>query len=175
MPDPATMRALAGALQTTAAALLGAGVEAPPGHAPLAGGLAVKKLTPAQCRRLIAPGGIGRIAVTTASGPAVLPVNFAVVANSIVIRTGDGTLIAAHAADALAFEVDHLDEALGQGWSVLIRGPAHRVANSGELQHLRERVAITPWAGGERETYIRIFPIEISGRRVGTSKDGAVT
>jgi hypothetical protein len=91
-----------------------------------------------------------------------------VIANSIVIRTGDVTLIAAHAADTVAFEVDHLEEALGQGWSVLIRGPAHRVANPGELQHLRGQAAITPWAGGEREAYIRIYPVQISGRRVGT-------
>jgi hypothetical protein len=68
----------------------------------------------------------------------------------------------------VAFEVDHVDEALGQGWSVLVRGPAHRVAQPGELQHVREHAAVTPWAGGEREAFIRIFPVQISGRRVGT-------
>ncbi len=168
MPDPATLRALAAALRTTAAALLGAGAQAPPGRALLAGSPAVEKLTPAQCRRLIAPGGVGRIAVTTACGPVVLPVNFVMAGNSIVFRTGSGSLIAAHAADSVAFEVDHVDEALGQGWSVLVRGPAHHVAQPGELQHLRAQAAVTPWAGGEREAYIRIFPVQISGRRVGT-------
>jgi hypothetical protein len=85
-----------------------------------------------------------------------------------VFRTGSGTLIAAHSADDVAFEVDHIDEALGQGWSVLVRGPAHRVAQPGELQHLLERVAVTPWAAGEREVYVRIVPARMSGRRLGS-------
>jgi nitroimidazol reductase NimA-like FMN-containing flavoprotein (pyridoxamine 5'-phosphate oxidase superfamily) len=168
LPRPAVLRALAAALRTTPSALLGAGGQTPPGRTPLADSPAAEKLTPGECRRLIAPGGVGRIALATASGLTVLPVNFAVVANTIVFRTGSGTLIAAHAADDVAFEVDHIDEALGQGWSVLVQGPAHRVAQSGELQHLREDVAVTPWAGGEREVYVRILPVHISGRRVGT-------
>jgi hypothetical protein len=97
----------------------------------------------------------------------VLPVNYVMVANTIVLRTGSGTLIAAHAADDVTFEVDHIDEAVGQGWSVLVRGPAHRVAQPGELRHLREHTALTPWAGGDREVYVRIVPVHVSGRRVG--------
>jgi len=168
MPGPRALRALAAVLRTTPAALLGAGGQLPPGHLPLAGNPVHGRLTLAECRRLIKPGGIGRVAVATASGIAVLPVNFTVVANTIVIRTGSGTLIAGHAFDDVAFEVDHVDEALGQGWSVLVRGPAHRVAHPDELRQLRERAALTPWAGGERDVYIRILPVQVSGRRVGT-------
>jgi hypothetical protein len=58
----------------------------------------------------------------------VLPVNYAQVAGTIVVRTGTGSLIAAHGDDPVAFEADHLDEALGQGWDVLIRGHASRPA-----------------------------------------------
>ena len=167
LPRPATLRALAAALRTTPAALLGAGGQAPPGRTALAGSPALECLSPAECRRLIEPGGIGRIAVATASGLMVLPVNYVMVANTIVLRTGSGTLIAAHAADDVTFEVDYIDEALGQGWSVLVRGPAHRVAQPGELRHLREHTALTPWAGGDREVYVRIVPVHVSGRRVG--------
>jgi nitroimidazol reductase NimA-like FMN-containing flavoprotein (pyridoxamine 5'-phosphate oxidase superfamily) len=46
---------------------------------------------PAECRRLIAPGGVGRIAFSTSSGPVVVPVNFAVLAGTIVVRTAEGT------------------------------------------------------------------------------------
>ena len=94
---------------------------------------------PAECRRLIAAGGIGRIAFGTVSGPVVFPVNFAVVAGTIVIRTGEGTMIAGHAGEQVAFEVDHIDEALCQGWSVLVRGQAHRVAHPAELEIIRQR------------------------------------
>ena len=166
VPDAVTLRQLAAALRTTPAALLGAGAEAPPGHAGLAAHPVVTKLFPAECRRLIEPGGVGRIAFSTAAGPAVLPVNFVVVAGTIVLRTGAGTVIETHGDDRVAFEVDHIDEALGQGWSVLVRGQAHRVLQPDELRHLRETVTVVPWPGGERETYVRIVPSQITGRRI---------
>jgi hypothetical protein len=96
----------------------------------------------------------------------VFPVNFAVVADTIVIRTGQGTIIEGHADEQMALEVDHIDEALCQGWSVLVRGQAHRVAHPAELWHLREDAAVWPWAGGTREVYLRIIPTKVSGRRI---------
>ena len=124
------------------------------------------KLTPAECHRLIAPGGIGRIAFTTASGPVVFPVNFAMVADTIVSRTGAGTIFEGHADELVALEVDHIDDALCQGWSVLVRGQAHRVAHPSELWHLREDAMVWPWAGGNREVYLRIVPTKVTGRRI---------
>lgn len=166
VPDAATLRHLAAALRTTPAALLGAGADVPSGHAGLAARPDVRKLSSAECLRLIAPGGVGRIAFGTAAGPLVLPVNFAFVAGSIVLRTEEGTVIGAHSDDKVAFEIDHIDEALGEGWSVLVRGQAHRVLQAGELRNLRETVAVVPWAGGKRETYVRIVPYQITGRRI---------
>jgi len=167
-PSAAVLRRLAAALQTTPAALLGAGTEVPPGLG--ARGLqespVIAKLTPAECRRLIEPGGVGRIAFSTASGPVVLPVNFTVINGSIVIRTAPGTLVETHGDDRAAFEVDHLDEVLCQGWSVLVRGQAHRVLQTGELRHVREEVRTAPWAGGPRDVYVRIVPERITGRRI---------
>lgn len=165
-PGAPVLRRLAAALWTTPAALLGAGAETPPGHGLGADPVVIQKLTPAECRRLIAPGGIGRIAFSTVSGPVVLPVNFTVVGTSIVIRTNPGTLIEAHGDERAAFEVDHVDEVLCQGWSVLVVGQAHRVLQSGELRHVREEAITLPWAGGTRDVYVRIVPDQISGRRI---------
>jgi hypothetical protein len=55
---------------------------------------------------------------------------------------------------------------LGQGWSVLVRGQAHRVAHPAELWHLQEEAVVWPWAGGEREVYVRILPAQVTGRRI---------
>jgi len=96
----------------------------------------------------------------------VLPVNFAVLAGTIVVRTSEGGMIEGHAGDRVAFEVDHLDEALGQGWSVLVRGPAHRVAHPAELQHVQRDTALWPWPGGDRDVYVRIIPDRVTGRRI---------
>jgi nitroimidazol reductase NimA-like FMN-containing flavoprotein (pyridoxamine 5'-phosphate oxidase superfamily) len=165
-PTPAALRQLAAALRTTPAALLGAGAEAPPGHRRPADLRAVSKLTTTECRRLIAPGGVGRIALGTLTGPVVVPVNFAVLDDTIVVRTAEGTIIDGHADEQVALEVDHIDEALCQGWSVLVRGPAHRVTHPAELRRMQEDAAVWPWAGGEREVYVRILPSQITGRRI---------
>ena len=166
-PAPAALRQLAAALQTTPAALLGGGANVPPGHGIRPADLrVVSKLGPAECRRLIAGGGIGRIAFGTLDGPVVIPVNFAVLADTIVIRTAEGTVIDGHADSQVALEVDHIDEALRQGWSVLVRGPAHRVTHRAELGRLQEDAVVWPWAGGEREVYVRIIPSQITGRRI---------
>ena len=165
-PDAAALRRLAAALQTTPAALLGAGSQLPPGYGRLAGPPVITKLMPVECHRLIAAGGIGRIGFGTTSGPVVLPVNFAVVAGTIVIRTGEGTMIDGHADEQVAFEVDHIDEALCQGWSVLVRGMAHRVAHPAELQNIRRDTTLWPWPGGDRDVYVRIIPDTITGRRI---------
>ena len=165
-PNGTALRQLAAALQTTPAALLGGGAGVPPGHSRPVGRRVTIKLTSAECRQLISPGGVGRIAFHTVSGPVVLPVNYAVLADTIVIRTAEGTVIEGHADGPVALEVDHIDEALGQGWSVLVRGQAHRVAHPGELRRLQEDAVIWPWAGGEREVYVRILPGQITGRRI---------
>jgi Pyridoxamine 5'-phosphate oxidase/Helix-turn-helix domain len=165
-PDAAALRRLAAALQTTPTALLGAGTQTPPGYGSLAGPPVTAKLTRAECHRLIAAGGIGRIAFGTTSGPVVLPVNFAVVAGTIVIRTGEGSMIDGHADEQVAFEVDHIDEALSRGWSVLVRGTAHRVAHPSELRHVQRDAAIWPWPGGDHDVYVRIIPDKITGRRI---------
>jgi transcriptional regulator with XRE-family HTH domain len=173
-PGPDTLRRLAAALRTTPPALLGAGGDAPPGGEPATAAHAhgapaqLEPLGLAACHRLLAPGGIGRIAFATASGVMVLPVNYATAAGTIVLRTGTGSLIAAHGDDPVTFEADHVDLVLGQGWSVLVRGQAHRVLQPGELRNLREDCDLRPWPAGEHDLYVRIVPTRITGRRIST-------
>lgn len=176
-PTPAVLRRLAAALRTTPGALLGAGLGVPTGSGSVAGtgtpaapvtspSGQLERLNPLECRHLLVPGGVGRIAFSTASGLLVLPVNFGFVADTVVLRTGAGSLIAAHADDDVAFETDHFDEVLGQGWSVLVRGRAHRVLQVGELRNLQADCELRPWPAGEHNLYVRIVPDHITGRRI---------
>lgn len=169
-PGAATLRQLAAALRTTSAALLGAGYEASPGRNP---GSAcwgstgqLERLSQAECHQLLAPRGLGRIAFAIASGLMVLPVNYAVAGGTIVIRTGVGSLIAGHSDGPVSFEADHFDLELGQGWSVLVLGDAHRVLQPDELRHLREECDLRPWPGGEHDLFVRIVPTKLTGRRI---------
>jgi len=164
-PSATALRQLAAALRTTPAALLGARADVPSGHG-VAATRRAEPLTLAECRRLIAPGGIGRIALVTTSGLLIFPVNYAFVAETIIIRTGAGSAIAAHASDCVAFEVDRIDDALAQGWSVLVRGRAHPVLRPGEHRKLMASTGLRPWPEGEHELFIRIVPDHITGRRL---------
>jgi nitroimidazol reductase NimA-like FMN-containing flavoprotein (pyridoxamine 5'-phosphate oxidase superfamily) len=164
-PRADTLRRLAAALSTTSSALLGGGCEASSGRDPGPVGR-LEQLSLTECRRLLAPGGVGRIAVSTASGLMVLPVNYVMAAGTIVVRTGTGSLIAAHGEDEVSFETDHLDETLHRGWSVLVHGQAHRVLQPGELRNLREVCDLNPWPTGEHDLYVRIVPVRVTGRRI---------
>jgi len=169
-PDAVTLRHLAAALSTTPAALLGAGREASPGGDPEAvcwnstGHL--ERLSPGECHRLLAPRGIGRIAFAAAAGLMVLPVNYAVADGTVVIRTGSGSIIAGNVGGPVSFEADHFDLELGQGWSVLVRGDAHRVLQPGELRRLREICDLRAWPRGEHDLFIKVVPAQLTGRRI---------
>jgi transcriptional regulator with XRE-family HTH domain len=169
-PDAATLRQLAAALCTTPAVLLGAGHEASPGVDPKSACWGstghLERLSQNECQRLLGARGLGRIAFTAASGLMVLPVNYAVAGGSIVIRTGAGSVIAGNADGSVSFEADHFDLELGQGWSVLVRGDAHRVLQPGELRRLREDFDLRPWPSGEHDLFIRIVPAQLTGRRI---------
>jgi transcriptional regulator with XRE-family HTH domain len=171
-PDAGTLRQLAAALCTTSAALLGAGLQSPPGGDQKkpgwgSGGL-VSRLTSAECYDLLTPQGIGRIAFGAAAGTMVLPVNYVVTAGTIVVRTGSGSPIAAHGDGQVSFEVDHFDLELAQGWSVLVRGEAHRVLQPAELRNLSEDCDLRPWPAGQHDLFVRIVPSKVTGRRIAT-------
>jgi nitroimidazol reductase NimA-like FMN-containing flavoprotein (pyridoxamine 5'-phosphate oxidase superfamily) len=126
----------------------------------------LRTLSPAECLDLLEPGGIGRVGFTAAEGMMMLPVNFAVAAKTVVFRTAPDTLLALYADGQVSFEADCLDEALRTGWSVLLQGRARRVTGEREVEQLRNRTHLQPWAAGARDVYVRITPTRISGRRI---------
>ncbi len=131
---------------------------------------AFRMLSPAECIDLLEPGGIGRVGFASAEGIMMLPVNFAMTGKTIVFRTAPDTLLALYANAQVSFEVDHLDEALREGWSVLVHGHAQQVTDEREVKNLEDRTNLEPWAGGARDVYVRIAPIRISGRRIQRSR-----
>ena len=131
-----------------------------------------EELSEEQCLNLISEGGIGRIAYTGRFGPAVLPVNYALRDGAVVFRTAENGPLdedlrtgITGAEYKVAFEIDSIDLATKQGWSVLIQGPAHHVT-SAEEDAVRG-AGVEPWAPGPRELFVRIIPSRITGRRVG--------
>jgi nitroimidazol reductase NimA-like FMN-containing flavoprotein (pyridoxamine 5'-phosphate oxidase superfamily) len=120
-----------------------------------------------ECLRLMATVPVGRIGVSIGALPAILPVNFALIGTSIVIRTVPGTkLDAATRRAVVAFEVDSYAPDGLSGWSVLVRGVCSEITDPGE----REVVGRSPlraWAFDEgiAERLVRIEASFVSGRR----------
>lgn len=165
IPTVGALIRLADALDTTVSDLLGSHPDRPPGKGRAAIHPLVDKLAEPECRELIKPGGVGRIAFELAGRLTVLPVNFAVHQGAVVIRTDPTTAIGRYGAGPVAFEVDRIDDGMHEGWSILISGTA-RLAEPTEVQVLRDALSVEPWVGGERETYLVIEPEQVSGRRI---------
>ncbi|GAB2444311.1 DUF1918 domain-containing protein [Streptomyces incanus] len=165
-PSLATLINLAGALNTTVQALRGGGTEMPPGQGVALAHPRLLDLGPEECRILLSTHGVGRVAVSTPDGPAVVPVNYEVVDDVIAFRTAPDSVPGAAVGSDTAFEVDHVDEAMSQGWSVLAVGPARLVTDPDDVQRLTEHSHTAPWAGGEREMWVSIRPTSLTGRRI---------
>ena len=132
----------------------------------------MEELDEAECLRLISPGGIGRIAFVGEYDLTVLPVNYRLAGGAILFRTGRDSLTSEdlrtgnpHAEYRVAFEIDDFDNAARAGWSVLIQGPAHHVAAGAEDAAARA-AGVEPWPGGEKDQFIRITPVRVTGRRI---------
>ncbi|MEU6973200.1 pyridoxamine 5'-phosphate oxidase family protein [Kitasatospora aureofaciens] len=159
-----TLTRLADALDTTITDLLGAGRDVPPGRACVNVQVRTEELDPTACWAKLNPGGVGRVILTAPRGLVALPVNYRVLDATILYRTtADGTLAQATGGE-VAFEVDQLDEVSATGWSVLVNGTVSVVSDEDAVRWLRKHADPGPWAGGTRDTWMRIRPTGISGR-----------
>ena len=163
---------LAAALETTADTLTGGAIDRPPGSRPAGSTPVLETLSPAECARLLAGGGVGRLVFLAPDGPSAIPLNFRLLGGDIVVRTAEDGPVAravAEAGVAVGFEVDHIDDAQREGWSVMLRGTARRVVDGAELADVRD-LRIDPWAGNKRDVYVRITTTEVTGRRIRTRR-----
>jgi nitroimidazol reductase NimA-like FMN-containing flavoprotein (pyridoxamine 5'-phosphate oxidase superfamily) len=132
----------------------------------------LKELDEAECLRLISPGGVGRLAYSGRYGLTVFPVNYKLHEGAIVFRTAQDSPTGedlqtgiANADYQVAFEVDDIDSAAREGWSVLVHGPAHHMTAEAERASVLES-GVEPWPAGAHEHAIRITPTRITGRRL---------
>jgi hypothetical protein len=166
-PSQAALTRLAAALDTTPGSLSGARLNLPPGQRSAATSAVLDSMTVAECRQHLADGGIGRfLFVEPGRGPVAIPVNFRMDGDDVVFRTsGDSAIAEGIHQRPVSFDVDQLDEALGEGWSVLLTGTASVITGSAEASRV-QALGIQPWAGGDREVYVRLSPSRITGRRI---------
>jgi hypothetical protein len=116
------------------------------------------------CLQLLTTVPIVRLGVTIEALPVVLPVNFALADDKLLVRTGCGTKLSAALNNAVvAVEADDYDPLGHTGWSVLIQGIARLVDE--DLDPLDDLPAVRPWSV-TGEHLIAISTEIVSGRRV---------
>lgn len=127
----------------------------------------LEELPVEDCLRLLGQRSVGRVAVVVDGSPIVLPVNYRLVRTSgltwVAIRTRPGGIIEQGSLN-VAFEIDDIDTAHRQGWSVLVRGTLHHV--DPDVADFRERFSPEPWLLDDRDAWLVIEPFAISGRKL---------
>jgi hypothetical protein len=125
------------------------------------------------CLDLLAQCAIGRVIVSSLALPAAFPVNFAMLDDDVVFRTGVGSKLSAAVDNVVvAFEVDDFESGSLVGWSVLVTGHAAEITAADELERAHQ-LPLAPWLPTVPSRYVRVRSQLITGRRL--SLDGRAT
>jgi nitroimidazol reductase NimA-like FMN-containing flavoprotein (pyridoxamine 5'-phosphate oxidase superfamily) len=129
------------------------------------------ELTALECESLLRSHNVGRVAVSTPTGPHIIPLNYSVIEgeNVIIVRTSPYSVLGTYGRDTtLALQIDGFDHERELGWSVQARGRASVVEDYAEIAHIHQGRHTPPWAGGSRSQYMRLPWNELTGRRLGS-------
>ena len=118
-----------------------------------------------ECFALLRSAAVGRIGLSMRALPVVLPVNFAVDGDRLVVRTAAGSkLDAALGGAVVAFEADHLDLTSGEAWSVLVRGSSALLTDPADIASLAD-LDLNSWVADRSDQWVMITTDLVSGRR----------
>lgn len=117
------------------------------------------------CLGLLRTREVGRLAVAIKEHPDIFPINYVVDRGTIVFRSAEGTKLAAALLGRwVAFEVDGYHPEEGQAWSVVIKAVALEIEQMYDCFDALD-LPLFPWHAGSKHHFVRIEPIEITGRR----------
>lgn len=115
-----------------------------------------------ECWDLLRTRPVGRVGWCGIEGVSVVPVNYAIDGDTVLLRTTPYSLMARDCAGReVAFEVDEINDERHEGWSVLVRGRCEREERPSDGQR--------PWATGSRLLGLRISVRSLTGRRIVSS------
>ncbi|MET3720430.1 MULTISPECIES: pyridoxamine 5'-phosphate oxidase family protein [unclassified Arthrobacter] len=117
------------------------------------------------CWDLLRTVSVGRLAILVDGHPDIFPINYTVDGGTIVFRTGQGTKLAgASGGSPVAVEADGVDAVSGLAWSVVLKGPATAIKGT-EAVLDTAALYLFPWQAGKKDTFIRVSPDTLTGRR----------
>ncbi|MET9557841.1 pyridoxamine 5'-phosphate oxidase family protein [Streptomyces sp. NPDC006645] len=113
---------------------------------------------------------LGRLVFTQHALPAIRPLNHLLDGEDVIIRLGDGSVLASLAAPStppgtvVAYEADAIDPESHVGWSVVVTGYARLVDDPADLDRYRD--LLRPWVSPTMSDVLRIRPQLITGFRL---------
>lgn len=117
------------------------------------------------CLELLHHQNVPHLAVSIGELPDIFPLNFVVDRGSIVFHTAKGTrFTAAIPGRGVAFKVDDVEEPTGETWSVVVNGHAVELLWMHDLLAALD-LPLSPRQAAPKDRFVRIEPVEISGRR----------
>lgn len=128
-----------------------------------AAGQPLTVLSEQQSWDLLSSVALGRLVTSVAGRAEIFPVNFVTQHRTILFRSAEGTKLAEVLMnDQVVFEADGHDVA--EGWSVIVRGRAEILDTRAEVEEAQQ-AQLLPWTATVKLRYVRVVPVEISGRR----------
>lgn len=116
-----------------------------------------------ECWELLDGSPVGRLVTNVDGQSEIFPVNFAVQGRTILFRTAEGTkLVSAAINDRVLFEVDGYSAL--EGWSVIVKGLTRTLRTEEELAEA-EQARLRPWTSAAKQHFVRIRPLNVTGRR----------
>jgi len=136
--------------------------------------LNTEHLSVAACNELLAGTSVGRLAVDIAGYPEIFPINYLVVDGAVLFRTAAGTKLAGAALmHHVAFEIDGFEPSTRTAWSVIVKGWAREIEDPTE-RDAAEMLPLFPWVTSVKPNFVRIDPVEVTGRRFHLADDVVV-
>lgn len=124
---------------------------------------AVTALSSDEALELMATAKLGRVVVRRKDDMDIFPVNFVIDGGSIYFRTAEGAKLFSLALNQrVLFEADFFDA--DSAWSVVVRGDAHVLTGHRDIRHA-DTLPLKPWLPTLKYNFVRIDPVEVSGRR----------
>lgn len=126
----------------------------------------IEELSRDECLALLRGSRVGRVGISIRALPAILPVNFVVIDDAIVVcMSGPSTELHANIGSVVAFEVDCPDEAGFVEWSVLVHAIALELSEVARLD-LARSLWLEAWPLEERaDRFVVMSTTMMSGQR----------
>jgi uncharacterized protein len=120
-----------------------------------------------ECLRLLGTSMIGRISLSSGALPIVVPVNYLLMGEVILLRTpAPAKLSIALDGAVVAFEADDYDVVEHRGWSVMVQGRARVLSGEDEIR-MALALPLLPWGDPDSPFFVTVACQRMSGRRLG--------